>query len=430
VKFDPETGFFTLFRPDPLVSDNQIANSVYTILEDRFGNFWIGTLGGGLSEFNRSTKKFRTFRNNPTDSTSLSHNSVISLHEDQFGFFWVGTYGGGLNRMDRKSGRFINYTARNGLPDDIIFSIEEDPGGNLWMSTNTGLVKFDTKSKNFRNYDVLDGLQSNEFTIGASLRCKDGEMFFGGISGFNLFYPDSIQENNFIPPTVITQFKVMDKEVNPGEGIIELEYNQNYVTFEFSSLSYALIEKNQYALANKNYVQIINDRNLTRLEQLLDKNKIAFGGAINHTDRTISPTILKEVSFDDAIMQEEIFGPILPVLSYKQFDTVLDYIQDHEKPLSAYLFSNDKTEQAAWLGQLSFGGGCINDAIMHITNPNLPFGGVGQSGNGSYHGKAGFDTFSHRKSVFEKPRLFEVPLKYPPYTAAKMNWIKRLLKFS
>ena len=247
VKFDPETGFFTLFRPDPLVSDNQIANSVYTILEDRFGNFWIGTLGGGLSEFNRSTKKFRTFRNNPTDSTSLSHNSVISLHEDQFGFFWVGTYGGGLNRMDRKSGRFINYTARNGLPDDIIFSIEEDPGGNLWMSTNTGLVKFDTKSKNFRNYDVLDGLQSNEFTIGASLRCKDGEMLFGGISGFNLFYPDSIQENNFIPPTVITQFKVMDKEVNPGEGIIELEYNQNYVTFEFSSLSYALIEKNQYA---------------------------------------------------------------------------------------------------------------------------------------------------------------------------------------
>jgi len=98
--------------------------------------------------------------------------------------------------------------------------------------------------------------------------------------------------------------------------------------------------------------------------------------------------------------------------------------------LSAYLFSNDKTEQEAWLGQLSFGGGCINDAIMHITNPNLPFGGVGQSGTGSYHGKAGFDSFSHRKSVFKKPSLFEVPLKYPPYTTTKMGWIKRLLQFS
>lgn len=247
VKFDPKTGYFDLHRPDPLVSDNQISNSVYSILEDRFGNFWIGTLGGGLSEFNRETKTFKRFRNNPNDSLSLSHNSVISLHEDQFGFFWVGTYGGGLNRMDRKSGKFINYTARNGLPDDIIYSILEDLNGNLWMSTNTGLVKFDTKNKTFRNYDVLDGLQSNEFTIGAALECKNGEMLFGGISGFNMFYPDSIQENNYIPPTVITKFKVLDKEVIPGDGPVKLAYNQNYVTFEFSSLSYALADKNQFA---------------------------------------------------------------------------------------------------------------------------------------------------------------------------------------
>ena len=232
-------------------------------------------------------------------------------------------------------------------------------------------------------------------------------------------------------PTAIKRL-VWAKFLNAGQTCIAPDYVfvHESIYQECLVLLQEEIETNQYALANKNYVQIINERNLARLEQLLDKAKIAFGGAINHADRTISPTILKEVSFDDAIMQEEIFGPILPLLSYKQFDTVLDYIQDHEKPLSAYLFSNDKTEQAAWLGQISFGGGCINDAIMHITNPNLPFGGVGQSGNGSYHGKAGFDTFSHRKSVFEKPRLFEVPLKYPPYTAAKMNWIKRLLKFS
>jgi signal transduction histidine kinase/CheY-like chemotaxis protein/streptogramin lyase len=247
VKFDTASGFFTLFRPDPLVSDNQIANSVYAIHEDRFGNFWIGTLGGGLSEFNRQKQSFRRFKNDPTDSLSISHNSVISLHEDQFGFFWVGTYGGGLNRMDLQNNRFINYTARNGLPDDIVYSILEDVHGNLWMSTNTGLVKFDTKTKIFRNYDALDGLQSNEFTIGSALKCRNGEMLFGGISGFNMFYPDSILDNNYIPPTVITRFKVLDKEVNPGDELIELAYNQNYLSFEFSSLSFALSDKNQFA---------------------------------------------------------------------------------------------------------------------------------------------------------------------------------------
>lgn len=232
-------------------------------------------------------------------------------------------------------------------------------------------------------------------------------------------------------PTAIKRL-VWAKFLNAGQTCIAPDYIfvHDSIYRECLVLLRQEIEKNQYKVGNKNYVQIINERNLARLEQLLDKDKIAFGGQIDREKRTISPTMLKDVSFDDAIMQEEIFGPILPLISYTQFDTVLGYIQDHEKPLSAYLFSNDKAEQAAWLGQLSFGGGCINDAIMHITNPNLPFGGVGQSGNGSYHGKAGFDTFSHRKSVFEKPRLFEVPLKYPPYTTTKMSWIKRLLKFS
>lgn len=232
-------------------------------------------------------------------------------------------------------------------------------------------------------------------------------------------------------PTAIKRL-VWAKFLNAGQTCIAPDYIfvHDSIYRECLVLLRQEIEKNQYKVGNKNYVQIINERNLARLEQLLDKDKIAFGGQIDSEKRTISPTLLKDVSFDDAIMQEEIFGPILPLLPYTKFENVLSYIQDHEKPLSAYLFSNDKAEQAAWLGQLSFGGGCINDAIMHITNPNLPFGGVGQSGNGSYHGKAGFDTFSHRKSVFEKPRLFEVPLKYPPYTTTKMGWIKRLLKFS
>ena len=225
---------------------------------------------------------------------------------------------------------------------------------------------------------------------------------------------------------------VWAKFLNAGQTCIAPDYLfiHESIYRECLALLQQEIENNQYALTNKNYVQIINERNLDRLEQLLVIDKIAFGGAINREKRSISPTLLKDLSYDDAVMQQEIFGPILPLLPYTKFEDALSYIQEHEKPLSAYLFSNDKAEQAAWLGNLSFGGGCINDAIMHITNPNLPFGGVGQSGTGSYHGKAGFDTFSHLKSVFKKPSLFEVPLKYPPYTAVKMNWIKRLLKLS
>ena len=247
LKFNPDSGSFKLFKPDLTISENQISNSVYVIKEDLFGELWIGTLGGGLSNFNRETGKFKNYRNNPNDSLSISNNSVISIHEDQFGFFWVGTFGGGLNKLDRKTGKFINYSARNGLPEDMIYSIEEDKSGNLWMSTNAGLVKFNTKLKTFRNYDILDGLQSNEFSVGAAKRLKSGELIFGGIAGFNLFKPDIINENNYIPPTVITEFKVLNKPFPLTGNQVELKYNQNFFTFEFSSLSYALSDKNQFA---------------------------------------------------------------------------------------------------------------------------------------------------------------------------------------
>ena len=225
---------------------------------------------------------------------------------------------------------------------------------------------------------------------------------------------------------------VWAKFLNAGQTCIAPDYVfvHESIYEESSALFKSIIENNNYQLASKNYVQIINERHLERLEQLIQKEKVSHGGKVDRDSRTIEPTLLRDVSLEDPVMQEEIFGPILPLIRYTHFEEVLSYIQDHEKPLSAYLFSNDQAEQNAWLDQLSFGGGCINDAIMHITNPNLPFGGVGQSGTGSYHGKAGFTTFSHLKSVFKKPNIFEVPLKYPPYTQTKIDWIKRLLNFS
>lgn len=232
-------------------------------------------------------------------------------------------------------------------------------------------------------------------------------------------------------PTAIKRL-VWAKFLNAGQTCIAPDYVFVHTSIYEESLALlkAQIEQNAYDLSAHNYVQIINERNLDRLERLLQKDKIAFGGKVDRSNRTIEPTILRDINLDDAVMQEEIFGPILPLIVYSNFEDMLQLIQNGEKPLSAYLFSNNPKEQEAWLNELSFGGGCINDAIMHITNPNLPFGGVGQSGTGSYHGKAGFDTFSHYKSVFKKPRLFEVPLKYPPYTPAKMDWIKRILKLS
>jgi aldehyde dehydrogenase (NAD+) len=225
---------------------------------------------------------------------------------------------------------------------------------------------------------------------------------------------------------------VWAKFLNAGQTCIAPDYVfiHDSIYEDSIALFKSTIVNNNYQLSSKNYVQIINERNLERLEQLIQKEKVAYGGNVDRNTRTIEPTLLRDISLEDPVMQEEIFGPILPLIRYTHFDEVLSYIQDHEKPLSAYLFSNEQTEQNAWLNRLSFGGGCINDAIMHITNPNLPFGGVGQSGTGSYHGKAGFTTFSHLKSVFKKPNIFEVPLKYPPYTQTKMDWIKRLLKFS
>ena len=242
-------------------------------------------------------------------------------------------------------------------------------------------------------------------------------------------------------PAIITQSAnlqiavkrlVWAKFLNAGQTCIAPDYLFVHASVYDTCLELfkSQIAANDYRLDAHNYVKIINERHLARLKNLIDQDKIALGGQIDALNRVIEPTLLKDVQLSDAIMQEEIFGPLLPLIKYQDFEEVLQYIENNEKPLSAYLFSNDPTEQKNWEQRLSFGGGCINDAIMHITNPNLPFGGVGQSGTGSYHGKAGFDTFSHFKSVFKKPNIFEVPLKYPPYTTSKMAWIKRLLRFS
>ncbi len=162
---------------------------------------------------------------------------------------------------------------------------------------------------------------------------------------------------------------------------------------------------------------------------MIEPEKVVIGGQLNTETRILEPTIMDNVSFTDPIMQDEIFGPILPVLTFSNIDKAIDQIKKLPKPLACYVFTGNNRIKKKILHEVSFGGGGVNETIMHITNSHLPFGGVGQSGIGSYHGINGFSCFSHYKSIIDKPNWFETNLKYYPHTPRKMRWIKRMFKF-
>ncbi|MEZ4751156.1 MAG: aldehyde dehydrogenase [Bdellovibrionota bacterium] len=173
------------------------------------------------------------------------------------------------------------------------------------------------------------------------------------------------------------------------------------------------------------YGRIINERHFSRLTKLMEGASVYCGGQTNPEQRYLAPTILSPVEWSDPVMQDEIFGPILPVLEYEDLEEAISQIQAHPKPLSLYFFSKDTAKQEAVLKRVSFGGGCINDTLMHLANPHLPFGGVGNSGMGRYHGKYSFEAFSHYKSVLNKSFLVDIPLRYQPYKG-KDGLVKRL----
>ena len=175
------------------------------------------------------------------------------------------------------------------------------------------------------------------------------------------------------------------------------------------------------------YGRIINQEHLGRLGELLKEGSIIVGGDIDRNEKYISPTIMENITWNNHIMKEEIFGPILPILEYSSLNEVITSIRNHGKPLALYLFTKCKEVEREVLEKLSFGGGCVNDTIMHLTSPHLPFGGVGSSGMGSYHGKASFDTFSHKKSILKSSSYFDIKLKYPPY-GNKIKLLRNIIK--
>jgi signal transduction histidine kinase/ligand-binding sensor domain-containing protein len=255
-RMDKDTERFTQYFNDPSDSTSLSFNIVFSIYEDREKYIWVGTYGGGLNRLDPSSGNFTAYVHDPNNPYSISNNRIRCIFEDKAGTLWIGT-DHGLNKMDKEAGRFTAYTIKDGLPNNVIYSILPDQHGNFWMTTNRGLSRFNPLDLSFRNYDEEDGLQSNEFNTGAYHLSESGEMYFGGINGFNIFHPDSIRDNAFIPPVLITNFKLFNKtvKIEPDSPLkksitetteIVLTHHQNFVSFEFAAFNYINAEKNQY----------------------------------------------------------------------------------------------------------------------------------------------------------------------------------------
>ncbi len=179
-------------------------------------------------------------------------------------------------------------------------------------------------------------------------------------------------------------------------------------------------------LENEDYGKIINERHFNRIISLADKSKVVYGGSFDREKLKIEPTVMDGVTCEDPVMQEEIFGPILPVLTYNSTEEIAERINSGDTPLALYIFSTDKKNIKKITSSIQHGGGCINDTVVHLATSEMGFGGVGESGMGSYHGKTGFDTFSHYKSILDKKNIIDLPVRYQPY---KKLWDKAIKLF-
>ena len=180
-------------------------------------------------------------------------------------------------------------------------------------------------------------------------------------------------------------------------------------------------------IKNDDYCKIISEDHFDRITEYLDGLDIVIGGRHNRQTLKIEPTLVENVTLEDDIMNEEIFGPILPVLEFDNIDQVFSIINQNPTPLALYLFTKNKTIEERITQDISFGGGCINDTVMHVSSQNMPFGGVGRSGMGNYHGRWSFETFTHEKSILKKATWIDIPLRYPPYEN-KMKWVEKIFK--
>lgn len=273
-----ETGIITGYQVKPgdkhSISDNQ----VLCLYVDRAGEVWVGTRTGGLNRYNSLIGGFDIYRFDPYSTNCLSSNGVVSICEDHIGIMWIGTAGGGLNRMDKTKRSFLNFTVKDGLPDNYIYGILEDDRGELWISTNRGISRFNPSKRVFINYTKRDGLQDFEFNTMAVYKSAAGELFFGGPNGFNSIYPWNIHENNYLPPIVFTDFKVWNKHVNIGKNeilkehisicrSITLDFSEKVFSFSVAALDYHFPVNNRYQFKlegfSKRWVDLVHTNEIT-----------------------------------------------------------------------------------------------------------------------------------------------------------------------
>jgi len=274
-RIDPDSDTVTHFPAAPETPGGLNSSYVWTFFEDSRGTLWVGTHGGGLNRMDTQTDTFTHFTNNPDDPYSISYGLVSDIHESaaEPGILWVSIYGGGLNRFDTYTGRFKHFGKANGLTTNKLHSILEVRAkdgrtgtGHLWISSNNGLWEFDPDTESFYSYSADDGLQSSEFNSCAALETSDGRFLFGGINGFNAFYPRHIKKNTNVPYIVLTGFKLfnqareLDAQGVPIESgntnfpvplsaleTIRLRYNRNFFSFQFAALDFTSPRHNRYA---------------------------------------------------------------------------------------------------------------------------------------------------------------------------------------
>lgn len=225
---------------------------------------------------------------------------------------------------------------------------------------------------------------------------------------------------------------VFGKYLNCGQTCVAPDYIlcDKRIRDELITAILAEIEKQfgKEPLKNPNYGKIINEKHFERILGLINGEKLVYGGQSEPESLRIAPTVLNNITWDDAVMGEEIFGPLLPILTFDTLDEALDTVESHPHPLALYFFSEDKAAQKKVLDTCRFGGGCINDTIIHLATSNMPFGGVSESGMGSYHGRVGFETFSHYRSIVDKKTWMDLPIRYQKYTGLKEKMMRMFLK--
>jgi ligand-binding sensor domain-containing protein/signal transduction histidine kinase len=255
-EFDPKTGNYVLYLSEKDDTTTLSSSQIRKIYLAHNGYIWIGTTDG-LNKLDLRTRKFTRYKSDGKTSNTLSHNYIWSLCEDKDGILWIGTNGGGLNRLDPETGVFRVYNKDNGLPNEGVYGILADNNNYIWLSTNRGISRFDPKDGTFKNYETDDGLQGYAFNGGSCFQSEEGEMFFGGYNGFNSFFPDSVKDNNYVPPVIITDFQIFNKKVLIGKNSplnesinlareVNLSWRDYIFSVEFAALHFSSPQDNIY----------------------------------------------------------------------------------------------------------------------------------------------------------------------------------------